>query len=102
LRGSEKVTGNLDQLVGFIQAGTSKMPAFKKLPADQMAELLTYLRNSEQLGNKVGDEIQPCQMLSLDDLEDMFPDHKDPGQECKDAGEVNVAPAAAAAAEQNS
>jgi cytochrome c oxidase subunit 2 len=59
LRGSAKVTGNMDQLIGFIQAGTSKMPAFRKLPDDQLAELITYIRNAPDLGNNVGDEIQP-------------------------------------------
>jgi cytochrome c oxidase subunit 2 len=59
LRGSEKVTGNMDQLIGFIQAGTSKMPAFRKLPDNELAELITYIRNAPELGNKVGDEIQP-------------------------------------------
>lgn len=59
LRGSAKVTGNMDQLIGFIQAGTSKMPAFRKLPDNELAELLTYIRNAPELGNNVGDEIQP-------------------------------------------
>lgn len=59
LRDSPKVTGNMDQLIGFIQAGTSKMPAFRKLPDDQLAALITYIRNSPDIGNSVGDEIQP-------------------------------------------
>jgi cytochrome c oxidase subunit 2 len=59
LRGSAKVTGSMDQLIGFVQAGTSKMPAFRKLPDNQLAELLTYIRNAPELGNNVGDEIQP-------------------------------------------
>lgn len=59
LRGSNKVTGNMDQLIGFIQAGTSKMPSFRKLPDNELAELITYLRNSPDIGNSVGDEIQP-------------------------------------------
>jgi len=59
LRGSAKVTGNMDQLIGFIQAGTSKMPAFRKLPDNELAELITYIRNAPELGNNVGDEIQP-------------------------------------------
>jgi cytochrome c oxidase subunit II len=59
LSGSEKVTGNMDQLIGFIQAGTSKMPAFRKLPDNELAELITYIRNSANIGNSVGDEIQP-------------------------------------------
>lgn len=59
LKGSEKVTGNMDQLIGFIQAGTSKMPAFRKLPDNELAELLTFIRNAPELGNNVGDEIQP-------------------------------------------
>ncbi|OAI12917.1 cytochrome C oxidase subunit II [Methylomonas koyamae] len=59
LSGSAKVTGNMDQLIGFIQAGTSKMPAFRKLPDNELAELITYIRNAPALGNNVGDEIQP-------------------------------------------
>lgn len=59
LRGSEKVTGNMDQLIGFIQAGTSKMPSFRKLPDNELAQLITYIRNAPELGNNVGDEIQP-------------------------------------------
>jgi len=59
LNGSAKVTGNIDQLIGFIQAGTSKMPAFRKLPDPELAELITYIRNAPELGNNVGDEIQP-------------------------------------------
>lgn len=59
LRGSAKVTGNMDQLIGFIQAGTSKMPAFKKLPDNELAELITFIRNAPEIGNSVGDEIQP-------------------------------------------
>jgi cytochrome c oxidase subunit II len=88
LSGSEKVTGNIDQLIGFIQAGTSKMPSFKKLPANELAQLITYIRNSADLGNNVNDEFQPCEMLSLDDLDDMFPDVEDAGQLCKEFGEV--------------
>ena len=59
LSGSDKVTGNIDQLIGFIQAGTSKMPSFRKLPDRDLAELITYIRNAPELGNSVGDEIQP-------------------------------------------
>jgi cytochrome c oxidase subunit II len=59
LRGSAKVTGNMDQLIGFVQAGTSKMPAFKKLPDNELAELITFIRNAPEMGNSVGDEIQP-------------------------------------------
>lgn len=88
LSGSAKVTGNVDQLVGFIQAGTSKMPAFKKLPADELAPLITYLRNSADLGNNVNDEFQPCQALTLDDFDDLYPDIDDAAQQCKENGEV--------------
>jgi cytochrome c oxidase subunit 2 len=35
------------------------MPAFSKLKDDQLAALLTYIRNAPELGNSVGDEIQP-------------------------------------------
>jgi cytochrome c oxidase subunit 2 len=59
LRGSAKVTGGMDQLIGFVQAGTSKMPSFRKLPDHELAELITYIRNAPELGNNVGDEIQP-------------------------------------------
>lgn len=88
LSASPKVTGNVDQLIGFVQAGTSKMPAFKKLPADELAELVTYLRNSPNLGNNVGDEFQPCQALTLDDFDDLYPDIDDAAQQCKENGEV--------------
>lgn len=88
LRGSAKVTGNVDQLIGFVQAGTSKMPAFKKLPADELAELITYLRNSPDLGNNVNDEFQPCQALTLDDFDELYPDIDDAAQQCKEKGEV--------------
>ncbi|MDD1620610.1 MAG: cytochrome c oxidase subunit II [Methylococcaceae bacterium] len=88
LRGSAKVTGDVDQLVGFVQAGTSKMPQFKKLPADELAGLITYIRNSSDLGNDVKDEFQPCQALTLDDFDDLFPDIDDAAQQCKEKGEV--------------
>lgn len=88
LRGSDKVTGDTSQLMGFIQAGTSKMPAFKKLKADELATLVTYLRNSPDLGNSVGDETQACQALSLDDLDDLYPDIDNAPQLCKEFGEV--------------
>ena len=54
---SPKVTGAIDPLIGFLQAGTSKMPAFSKLKDNELAEVITYIRND--LGNKVGDDIQP-------------------------------------------
>ncbi len=59
LKGSEKVTGNMDQLIGFLQAGTSKMPSFRKLADNDLAELITFIRNAPEIGNNVGDEIQP-------------------------------------------
>ncbi|MDQ5939420.1 MAG: cytochrome c oxidase subunit [Pseudomonadota bacterium] len=59
LRGSAKVTGGIDPLIGFLQAGTSKMPSFAKLKDDELAAVITYIRNSPEIGNKVGDEIQP-------------------------------------------
>ncbi len=70
LRASDKVTGNMDQLIGFIQAGTSKMPSFRKLPDNELAELITYIRNSDDLGNSVGDEIQPNQITPKWDDDD--------------------------------
>jgi cytochrome c oxidase subunit 2 len=59
LTASAKVTGPIDPLIGFLMAGTSKMPAFSKLKDDELAELITYIRNAPDLGNSVGDEIQP-------------------------------------------
>jgi len=59
LTASPKVIGPIDPLIGFIQAGTSRMPAFSKLKDDELAELITYIRNAPELGNSVGDEIQP-------------------------------------------
>lgn len=70
LRGSEKVTGSIDQLIGFIQAGTSKMPAFRKIPDNELAELITFLRNSPEIGNTVGDEIQPDKITPKYDDDD--------------------------------
>jgi cytochrome c oxidase subunit 2 len=90
LSGSAKVTGDVHQLIGFVQAGTSKMPAFKKLPADQLAGLITYIRNAPELGNKVGDELQACHALSLDELEDIFPDIDNAPELCKENGEVKL------------
>jgi cytochrome c oxidase subunit 2 len=90
LSGSAKVTGDVHQLIGFVQAGTSKMPAFKKLPADQLAGLITYIRNAPDLGNKVGDELQACHALSLDELEDIFPDIDNAPELCKENGEVKL------------
>lgn len=88
LRGSAKVNGDVHQLMGFIQAGTSKMPAFKKLHADELASLITYLRNGSELGNAVGDEVQACHALSLDELDDLYPDIDNAPQLCKEFGEV--------------
>ena len=59
LRGSAKVTGGIYPLIGFLQAGTSRMPAFAKLKDNELAAVITYIRNAPELGNKVGDEIQP-------------------------------------------
>ena len=59
LRGSAKVTGGVDPLIGFLQAGTSKMHSFAKLKDNELAAVITYIRNSPEIGNKVGDEIQP-------------------------------------------
>jgi cytochrome c oxidase subunit 2 len=53
------VTGGVDPLIGFLQAGTSKMPSFAKLKDNELAAVITYIRNSPDIGNKVGDEIQP-------------------------------------------
>lgn len=59
LRGSARVIGGVDPLIGFLQAGTSKMPSFAKLKDNELAAVITYIRNSPEIGNKVGDEIQP-------------------------------------------
>ncbi len=59
LRGSAKVNAGVDPLIGFLQAGTSKMPSFAKLKDNELAAVITYIRNAPELGNKVGDEIQP-------------------------------------------
>lgn len=101
---SKVVLGPATSLMGFItngiqnprDSGKQSMPSFKKLPADQMAALVTYLRNAPIMNNNVKDDIQPCQGLSPDELEAKFPDHDDPVQDCKDAGEVKpLAPAPA-------
>ena len=65
LTGSAKVTGKWEALDGFLRAGTAKMPSFAKLNAKEYAELMTYVRNN--LGNKVGDELQPRQTALPDD-----------------------------------
>jgi len=70
LRGSAKVTGPVDPLIGFLQAGTSRMPAFSKLKDDELAQLITFIRNAPALGNKVGDEIQPNKITPVYDDED--------------------------------
>jgi cytochrome c oxidase subunit 2 len=67
LTASPKVTGGIDPLIGFLQAGTSKMPAFSKLKDNELAEVITYIRND--LGNKVGDEIQPNKITPVYDDE---------------------------------
>lgn len=59
LTASPRVIGPINPLIGFIQAGTSRMPAFSKLKDDELAALITYIRNAPELGNSVGDEIQP-------------------------------------------
>lgn len=70
LTGSPRVIGPIDPLIGFIQAGTSRMPAFSKLKDDQLAALLTYIRNAPELGNSVGDDIQPKTITPVYDDED--------------------------------
>ena len=46
------------------------MPAFRKLPDNELAELITYIRNSSDIGNSVGDEIQPDQITPKWDDDD--------------------------------
>jgi len=70
LTGSPKVVGPIDPLIGFIQAGTSRMPAFSKLKDDDLAALLTYIRNAPELGNTVGDEVQPKTITPVYDDDD--------------------------------
>ena len=41
------------------------MPAFSKLKDNELAEVITYIRND--LGNKVGDEIQPDKITPVYD-----------------------------------
>jgi cytochrome c oxidase subunit 2 len=65
LTGSKIATGKWESLDGFLRAGTAKMPSFAKLNAKEYAELMTYVRNN--LGNKVGDELQPKQTALPDD-----------------------------------
>lgn len=70
LTASPRVIGPIDPLIGFIQAGTSRMPAFSKLKDDELAALLTYIRNAPELGNSVGDDIQPKTITPVYDDED--------------------------------
>ena len=65
LTGSAIATGKWESLDGFLPAGTSKMPKFDKLNGKEFAELMTYVRNN--LGNNVGDELQPKQTALPDD-----------------------------------
>jgi cytochrome c oxidase subunit 2 len=63
LAGSAKVNGDWMPFDGFLRAGAGKkMPAFDKLNGKDLAEVMTYVRNS--FGNKAGgkgegQEIQP-------------------------------------------
>jgi len=70
LTASPRVIGPIDPLIGFIQAGTSRMPAFSKLKDDELAALLTYIRNAPELGNSMGDDIQPKTITPVYDDED--------------------------------
>ena len=70
LRGSAKVNAGIDPLIGFLQAGTSKMPSFAKLKDNELAAVITYIRNAPELGNKVGDEIQPKAITPVYDDDD--------------------------------
>jgi len=70
LRGSAKVNAGVDPLIGFLQAGTSKMPSFAKLKDNELAAVITYIRNAPELGNKVGDEIQPKAITPVYDDDD--------------------------------
>ena len=70
LRGSAKVNAGIDPLIGFLQAGTSKMPSFAKLKDNELAAVITYIRNAPELGNKVGDEVQPKAITPVYDDDD--------------------------------
>jgi len=65
LTGSAIATGKWESLDGFLRAGTAKMPSFSKLDGKEYAELMTYVRNN--LGNNVGDVLQPKQTALPDD-----------------------------------
>jgi cytochrome c oxidase subunit II len=64
LTGSPIVTGDINAQVDLVLHGKGGMPAFvKMLKADELAQVITYTRNS--LGNKTGDEIQPKAIQEL-------------------------------------
>jgi cytochrome c oxidase subunit 2 len=61
---SPVVTGDINAQTKLVLNGKGGMPAFAKmLKADELAQVITYTRNS--LGNKVGDEIQPKAIQEL-------------------------------------
>jgi cytochrome c oxidase subunit 2 len=64
LKGSAVVTGDINAQANLVLHGKGVMPAFgKMLKADQLAQVITYTRNA--LGNHVGDEIQPKDIVKL-------------------------------------
>jgi cytochrome c oxidase subunit 2 len=61
---SPVVTGDINAQTKLVLNGKGGMPAFAKmLKADELAQVITYTRNS--LGNKVGDEIHPKAIQEL-------------------------------------
>jgi cytochrome c oxidase subunit II len=64
LKGSEVVTGDINKQVDMMLSGKGMMPAFgSMLSAEEFAAVVTYTRND--LGNSVGDLIQPAAVKSL-------------------------------------
>jgi cytochrome c oxidase subunit 2 len=64
LKGSSIVTGEIKDQVELMMSGKGMMPAFgSMLNAEEFAAVVTYTRN--ELGNSVGDLIQPSAVKSL-------------------------------------
>ncbi len=64
LSGSPVVMGDIKAEDVLVLYGKNAMPAFGKvLKADELAQVITYTRNS--FGNKVGDEVQPKEIQEM-------------------------------------
>jgi cytochrome c oxidase subunit 2 len=64
LKASPVVTGDIKKQVELMTAGKGMMPGFgTTLSADDFAAVVTYTRND--LGNSVGDSLQPSAVKSL-------------------------------------